>query len=89
MLFRSRHLVLLTDGHTYGDEENCYALARNAAEQGIIISALGIGHEWNDLFLEHLTAITGGSTLLVTSKEDHISTLIKYSDHCILFMAGK
>ena len=65
----SRYLILLTDGHTYGDEEQCYALAKQAAEQGIVISAMGLGHEWNEAFLEKLTSITGGSTVYVNSKE--------------------
>lgn len=66
----SRHLILLTDGHTYGDEEVCYGLAKEAFSQGIMISALGFGHEWDDPFLDKLSALTGGSTLFVTSQED-------------------
>lgn len=66
----NRHLILFTDGHTYGGEESCYKLAKEAFEQGIMISALGFGHEWNDLFLDKLAALTGGSTLFVTSQED-------------------
>jgi Ca-activated chloride channel family protein len=65
----TRYLILLTDGHTYGDEENCYALANEAAEHGIVISAMGIGNEWNETFLEKLTALTGGITLFVNSKD--------------------
>ena len=64
-----RYVILLTDGHTYGDEEDCYKIAQQAAEQGIMISAMGIGNEWNETFLEKLTAITGGSTIFVDSKE--------------------
>ena len=65
----ARYLILLTDGHTYGDEEACFSLAYKAVEEGIIISAMGIGHEWNEAFLEKLTGITGGSTLFVNSKD--------------------
>jgi Ca-activated chloride channel family protein len=65
----SRYLILLTDGHTYGDEGACFALASQAADQGIMISAMGIGHEWNESFLEKLTATTGGTTLFVNSKD--------------------
>jgi DnaJ-class molecular chaperone with C-terminal Zn finger domain len=65
----SRYLILLTDGHTYGDEEACFDLAKKAAEQGIMISAMGIGHEWNESFLEKLTSLTGGSTLYINSKD--------------------
>lgn len=57
---RINHIILITDGRTYGDEKNCEQLAQEAADLGIGISALGIGHEWNDTFLDHLTSKTGG-----------------------------
>jgi Ca-activated chloride channel family protein len=37
------HLILLTDGHTYGDAEECLALAREVAAKGITFSGMGIG----------------------------------------------
>jgi len=83
-----RHLVLLTDGHTYGDEEACFELARKAFEQGIVISALGFGHEWNDAFLDRLTSITGGSTLFVTTDEDLYNYLNRQIDSCTKIYAG-
>lgn len=61
------HIVLLTDGNTYGDEEQCMALAREVAREGISISAMGLGQEWNDRFLDELSATTGGSTVYITS----------------------
>ncbi len=63
----SRHLIFMTDGHTYGDEENCIQLAARAAEDGMIISAFGIGSEWNDSFLDNLAAASGGASNFVTS----------------------
>lgn len=54
------HIVLLTDGRTYGDEEECRALADEAAEKGITINAIGIGHDWSDNFLDDLATRTGG-----------------------------
>ena len=48
------HVILLTDGRTYGDEESALAEARMASAAGIGISALGIGEDWNDLFLDAL-----------------------------------
>lgn len=65
-----RQVILLTDGHTYGDEKSCLALAEAAGQEGISISALGIGHEWNDVFLDQLTGISGGSTQFVRSTRD-------------------
>ena len=54
-------IILVTDGRTYGDEAQCLQLADMANEKGVTITALGIGHEWNDEFLDDLTRRTGGS----------------------------
>jgi Ca-activated chloride channel family protein len=64
------HIILLTDGRTYGDEQACYELAQHAAEEGIGISGLGIGSGWNDIFLDHLANITGGSSMFVSQPKD-------------------
>jgi len=64
------HLILLTDGHTYGDEEKCYALARNAGDKGIVISGLGIGSEWNDEFLDKLASLSGGNSSYIKSSHE-------------------
>lgn len=66
----SQQLILLTDGHTYGDEQACLDLAKKAAERGIVITGMGLGNAWNDQFLESITAVTGGSAQLVSAKED-------------------
>jgi len=57
---RVNHLVLITDGRTYGDEANCETLADQCSTLGIGISVLGIGSQWNDKFLDHITSKTGG-----------------------------
>lgn len=59
------HIILITDGHTYGDEENCITLAHQAAEDDIGISGIGIGIEWNDAFIDQLCALTGGQSHFV------------------------
>ena len=56
------HLLLLTDGRTYGDEAECLSLA-GLAGNGINIHGLGIGHEWNDAFLDDLAGRTGAHCL--------------------------
>ncbi|HMM28440.1 MAG: DnaJ domain-containing protein [Chloroflexota bacterium] len=61
------HVVLLTDGRTFGDEERALELASQAAAEGIGISAMGIGEEWNDEFLDALASRTGGTSTYVTS----------------------
>ena len=67
---RVNHLILLTDGQTYGDEQQCLALASKLAELGIGISAMGIGQEWNDLFLDVLSTRTGGSSAYIAQPQD-------------------
>jgi Ca-activated chloride channel family protein len=60
----------LTDGHTYGDEENCIELVNKAVEKNIKINALGFGNEWNDKFLDEITGITGGCAYYVKTLFD-------------------
>jgi len=71
------HIILLTDGRTYGDEEKCLELAGKAAEAGIGISGFGIGDEWNDDFLDKLASLTGGSSLYISRTRDIQPTLIE------------
>lgn len=55
------HLVLLTDGRTYGDEAACLAMAGQAASQGITLNGVGIGADWSDRLLDDLAGRTGGN----------------------------
>jgi Ca-activated chloride channel family protein len=64
------HMILITDGRTYGDEEQSLALAQRAAEVGITISGLGIGSKWNDAFLDNLASATGGNSMYVAKPKD-------------------
>ncbi|MFL7813430.1 MAG: DnaJ domain-containing protein [Anaerolineales bacterium] len=59
------HILLITDGHTYGDEDDCVALAKEASGQDIGISGLGIGIEWNDAFIDQLCGLTGGQSIFI------------------------
>ncbi len=67
---RINHIILLTDGHTYGDEQQCLALASRLSEHGIGISGMGIGQEWNDIFLDVLSTRTGGSSAYISRPQD-------------------
>jgi len=67
---RINHIILLTDGHTYGDEQLCLTLASKVAEHGIGISAMGIGQEWNDIFLDVLATRTGGSSTFISEPQE-------------------
>lgn len=65
-----RTLVLLTDGHTYGDEEACKNLAREASEEGITIHGIGLGADWNDEFLDNVASLTGGSAIYARDNQE-------------------
>jgi Ca-activated chloride channel homolog len=76
------HIILLTDGHTFGDQERCLELAGTAANEGISISAMGLGNDWNDEFLDDLASKTGGNSSYVSSAgavvtflNDHVRNL--------------
>lgn len=63
------HLMLLTDGRTYGDDDACVAAAAEAADKDIGITAMGIGEDWNDDLLEEMAALSGGTSAYVSSPE--------------------
>jgi len=63
-------LYLITDGHTYGDEDKCIKVIREASEEGIIFQAIGVGKDWNDEFLDTLSKIAGGETQFVNSSDE-------------------
>lgn len=63
------HVILLTDGHTYGDEAACLDLANEAASFGIGITTLGIGTRWNDIFLDSIASRTGGTSIYIAGPE--------------------
>jgi Ca-activated chloride channel family protein len=74
------HLILLTDGRTYGDEDACLEVAGKAALSGISISAVGIGEEWNDDFLDTLAQRTGGSSFYLAETKQ-IKTFLENRIH--------
>ena len=53
-------MIVLTDGQTYGDEELCLALATQAGERQVQITALGLGDDWNSALLDDMAARTAG-----------------------------
>lgn len=54
------HMLLLTDGQTWGDEDTCRSVAEALGQQGVRITALGLGDEWNEDLLDDLANLTGG-----------------------------
>ena len=67
---RVNHIILLTDGQTYGDEQACLKLAEEAASMNIGITGMGIGNDWNDIFLDALAGKTGGSSAYISKPKD-------------------
>jgi Ca-activated chloride channel homolog len=61
-----KRMLLLTDGQTNRDEADCLRLADQARQQGITITALGLGDDWNEALLQDIADRSGG-------KADYIS----------------
>jgi len=74
------HLILLTDGQTYGDEEDCIAEARLAGARRIGITAMGIGEDWNDALLDEIAAQSGGGSAYIASP-GQVRTLLQQIVH--------
>ncbi len=83
---RVNHIILLTDGQTYGDEQKCLELASKLNEHNIGISGMGIGEEWNDIFLDVLATRTGGSSAYIAHPQDIKNYCSKNLMHWLKFM---
>jgi Ca-activated chloride channel family protein len=55
-----KRTLLFTDGQTF-DEHDCRAIASDFATKNIPITALGVGEEFNEDLLTHLSDSTGGT----------------------------
>ncbi len=71
------HIVVLTDGNTYGDEQNCLQLAKKAGEQNIGITCMGLGSDWNDILLDEIACATGSSSVHIAQPDDIQKILIR------------
>lgn len=56
------HMLLLTDGQTWGDEDTCRNIAESLGKDQVQITALGLGDEWNEDLLDHIADLTNGSS---------------------------
>ena len=73
----TNQLILLTDGHTYGDTAQCLELAQRMADQNVGICAFGLGTEWNDNFLDKLVSPSGGQSDFIEQPQEIIAHLQK------------
>ncbi|CAA9294427.1 MAG: FIG00502351: hypothetical protein [uncultured Chloroflexia bacterium] len=67
---RVSHMLVLTDGQTWGDEDQCRAIAQQLGPEGVRITALGLGDEWNEQLLDDLAAATQGVSDYVADPKD-------------------
>lgn len=61
------HLILLTDGQTYGDEEVCLEKAQQAGQEQISLTTMGIGSDWNEELLDRMSSLSGGNSIYIDS----------------------
>lgn len=59
---RVNRVLLLTDGQTWDDEDACMKLADEAGKQGIAITSIGIGEEWNEKLLLQIAERSHGDS---------------------------
>jgi Ca-activated chloride channel family protein len=59
---RVNRILLLTDGRTWDDEDASLKLADEAAKQGIAITSIGIGDDWNEKLLLQLAEKSRGNS---------------------------
>jgi Ca-activated chloride channel family protein len=61
------HLILLTDGQTYGDESGCLEKADWAGRNQISLTTMGIGSDWNENLLDQMASLSGGTSVYIDS----------------------
>jgi Ca-activated chloride channel family protein len=61
------HLILLTDGQTYGDEARCLERAEWAGLHQISLTTMGVGSDWNENLLDKMAASSGGTSVYIDS----------------------
>ena len=69
---RINRMIILTDGQTYGDEEDCYRLATEAAQDGVSITTLGVGDEWHEEVIDTIAEKNAGKSDYIENPDDII-----------------
>lgn len=63
------HIILLTDGQTYGDEQGCLEQATWAGMNQIHLSTIGVGSDWNEDLLDQMANRSGGTSIYIDQPE--------------------
>ena len=74
-------MLLLTDGETFGDEDVCHRLASEAGGEGIPITALGLGEEWNEQLLDDIAGASNGTSDFVP--EGQPDAILRTFEACV------
>jgi len=77
---RLNRMLLLTDGQTFGDEDECRALGVEMGSKGIVIQALGLGEDWNEELLDEVAEASGGTGDLIETADqitDHFQEVVQ------------
>lgn len=64
---RVNRILLLTDGRTWDDEDACLKLAEEAGREGIAITSVGLGEEWNEKLLLQIAEGSHGNSHWIES----------------------
>ncbi len=64
------HIILLTDGQTYGDEAGCLEQAELAGANHIHLTTIGIGTDWNEDLLDQMAARSSGSSVYIDALDE-------------------
>ncbi len=64
---RVNRILLLTDGQTWDDEDACMKLADEAGKEGIAVTSIGIGEEWNEKLLLQIAERSHGDSHWIES----------------------
>jgi len=72
-------IVLLTDGQTWGDSQECIELAARAGASGIPVTALGVGAEedWSIDLLDAIAGESGGNVDYIEKPDEIAGTFEK------------
>jgi len=81
------HLILITDGRTYGDEQLCMDMATAAAADRITINTVGIGNDWSDVVLDEVARLSGGNSIYLDSP-DALVDLMHQIHHSLSHVAA-